>query len=69
MAGGKTPNFFERGVSPSGLADDAQGMEAEWPRPPQAGSVHESPPRRGAPIELNEIESIEMSTSASNLAK
>jgi hypothetical protein len=27
---------------------DAQGMEAAWPRQPQAGSVHDSPPRRGA---------------------
>ena len=36
-----------KNVSPSGLADDAQGMEAEWPRPPTAGSVHDSPTRRG----------------------
>jgi len=42
----RPPNKKES-VSPSGLATDAQGMEAVFPRP-RAGSVHDSPPRRGA---------------------
>ena len=37
-----------KNVSPLGLADDTQGMEAEWPRLPTAGSVHDSPTRKGA---------------------
>ena len=41
----------EKEFSPSGLSDDAQGIEAEWPRQ-LAGSVHESPIQRDAPIYL-----------------
>jgi len=39
---GRRPSKQKEEVSPSGLSDDAQGIEAEWPRPPQAGLVYES---------------------------
>lgn len=37
----------KRNVSRSRLARDAQGMEAEWPRP-HVGSVHDGPTQRVA---------------------
>jgi len=45
--GAAGPRNEEREVSPSGLSDDAQGIEAEWPRQ-FTGSVHESPIRKDA---------------------
>ena len=39
--GAAGPRNEESIVSPSGLSDDAQKIEAEWPRQ-LAGSVHES---------------------------
>jgi hypothetical protein len=42
------PSLKRKRFSPSGLAlDIAQGMEAAWPRLPQAGSVHDSLARQG----------------------
>ena len=42
--GAAGPRNEKEEVSPRGLSDDAQGIEAEWPRQ-LAGSVHESPAR------------------------
>ena len=45
--GAAGPRNEKRKVSPRGLSDDAQGIEAEWPRQ-STGSVHESPPLKGS---------------------
>ncbi len=38
------PKQKRRNASPSGLSEDAQGMDANWPRQASgAGSVHDSP--------------------------
>ncbi|WP_218673250.1 hypothetical protein, partial [Primorskyibacter flagellatus] len=42
----QAPILWKKSISQLWLADDAQGMEAAWPRSPQAGSVHNSPTRR-----------------------
>ncbi len=56
MAGGRhaPTSKEEASFSPLGLADDlhAQGMEAARPRPPQVGTVHDSPPFEDAPYVL-----------------
>ncbi|WP_339635786.1 hypothetical protein [uncultured Sneathiella sp.] len=38
-----------KSVIRSRLVIAAQGMEAAWPRPPTAGSVHDSSARKDAP--------------------
>ena len=45
--GAAGPRNEKEEVSPSGLSDDAQGIDAEWPRQ-LAGSVHESLGRQDA---------------------
>jgi hypothetical protein len=48
------PSLKRKRFSPSGLASNiAQGMEAEWPRLPTVGSVHDSLARKGAPDSPN----------------
>ncbi|GGO12248.1 hypothetical protein GCM10007972_16970 [Iodidimonas muriae] len=44
--GAAGPRNEKEEVSPRGLSDDAQGIEAVWPRQ-LAGSVHDSPTRLG----------------------
>lgn len=46
--GAAGPRNKKEEVSPRGLSDDAQGIEAEWPRQ-LAGLVHESLGRQDAP--------------------
>ena len=45
--GAAGPRNEKEEVSPRGLSDGAQGIEAEWPRQ-LAGLVHESPIRQDA---------------------
>ena len=47
--GAAGPRNEKKEVSPRGLSDDAQGIEAVWPRQ-LTGSVHESPIREDAQI-------------------
>jgi hypothetical protein len=46
--GAASPKLLKkRVISPLGLADDAQGMEAAWPGQAQTDPVHDSPTPNG----------------------